>query len=92
MLILFFTGIEDSLKKQHIRLKIEEYMTRAEILKKHIENTKDSGSFHEQLKIDNNSSGHSYEQVVGRFFDGDVIQIDIEDPYIRTFHQVFYLF
>lgn len=63
-------------------------MGRAEALKKHIEDEKNRGVYHEQIVIENNSSGHSYQSVFGRFLDSEVSQVLVEDPYIRQFHQV----
>lgn len=57
-------------------------------MKKHIEIGKLTGSYRESIKIENGSIGNSYASVFGRFLDGSVTYIDIEDPYIRAFHQV----
>ena len=62
-------------------------MGRAEQLKKHIEEQKDLGVYHEQISIEDNSKGHSYETIVGRFLDEDVTYVKIEDPYIRNHNQ-----
>lgn len=71
-----------------MRGRIEEYMGRAESVKKRIDEEKRLGLYHEQIIIEENSSGHSYEKVFGRFFDQEVTKIEIDDPYIRLFHQV----
>ena len=46
------------------------------------------GKYHEQVQIENDSTGHSYEQIFQRFLDEDLTQVIIEDPYIRSIHQV----
>lgn len=63
-------------------------MNRAETIKKLVLQQKEAGQFHEQVHIENNSTGHSYKTLFGRFLDDEVNYVSIEDPYIRTFHQV----
>jgi hypothetical protein len=53
-----------------------------------IDTRKSAGIYRELTKIEDGSRGHSYASVFGRFLDGNVTYIDIEDPYIRAFHQV----
>lgn len=75
-------------KRKYLRDKIEEYIKRAELIKANIKKLKDEGNYSEQVNIEDNSLNHSYERVFGRFLDEDVRNIKIEDPYIRSFHQV----
>lgn len=63
-------------------------MNRAETIKKLVLQQKEAGQFHEQVHIENNSTGHSYKTLFGRFLDEDVQYVSVEDPYIRSFHQV----
>lgn len=63
-------------------------MSRAEKVKDLISQLKGQGKYHEQITIENNSTGHSYDVIFNRFLDADVISVQIEDPYIRAFHQV----
>lgn len=63
-------------------------MNRAEAIKKLVLQQKEAGQFHEQVHIENNSTGHSYKTLFGRFLDEDVEFVVVEDPYIRSFHQV----
>ncbi|KPJ05305.1 PREDICTED: MIT domain-containing protein 1-like [Papilio xuthus] len=77
---------DDDVKK-YLKVKIEEYMNRAETIKKLVLKQKESGQFHEQVRIENNSTGHSYKTLFGRFLDEDVHYVIVEDPYIRSFHQ-----
>lgn len=74
-------------KKTYLRGKIEEYMNRAEQIKDKVAKLKDEGKYHEQISIENNSTGYSYDSVFGRFLDEDVIDVKVEDPYVRSFHQ-----
>lgn len=85
---MFILGLGDSEKRKHFRSKIETYMSRAEALKHHIEDEKSKGIYHEQIVIEHNSVGHSYQSVFGRFLDSEVCHVLVEDPYIRQFHQV----
>lgn len=79
---------EKSDKRKYLRDKIEEYMKRAELIKANIKKLKEEGNYSEQINIENNALNHSYKNVFGRFLDDDVNDIRIEDPYIRSFHQV----
>ncbi|XP_071452850.1 MIT domain-containing protein 1-like [Hetaerina americana] len=74
-------------KKAKLRRKVEEFMDRAEKLKTYVEQEKESGSYHEQIVIEENSTGHSYQSLIGRFLDDEVSQVIVEDPYIRNPHQ-----
>lgn len=62
-------------------------MNQAEKLKRIIEKLKQEGNFHEQFHIESDSIGHSFESIFGRFLDEDVDYVEIEDPYIRLYHQ-----
>lgn len=62
-------------------------MNRAELIKKKVNKLKDEGKYHEQIAIENDSIGNSYVTLFGRFLNEDVMDIKIEDPYIRAYHQ-----
>lgn len=79
------TSSED---KNKLRARITEYMGRAEKIKQHVETEKDQSSYHEQIIIENDSTGHSYKSIFGRFLDNTVAVIEIDEPYVRAFHQV----
>ncbi|XP_014664044.1 PREDICTED: MIT domain-containing protein 1-like [Priapulus caudatus] len=78
-------------KRQKLRQKISEYMDRAEVIKQRVEQLKAAGSYHEQIHIENNSTGHSYERLFARFLDDDVGVVEVEDPYVRTPNQIYNL-
>ncbi|XP_051172438.1 MIT domain-containing protein 1-like [Leptopilina boulardi] len=96
-LVLYQEGLEilvnsikettDQTKKKHFQGRASQYMDRAERIKSLIEDRKSRGKYREQIKIENGSSGYGYGSVFGRFLDASVTQIQIEDPYIRSFHQ-----
>jgi len=72
---------------EYLTTKAKEYLDRAEKVKNLINTKKLAGSYRELTKIESGSTGHGYVSVFGRFLDGTVTYIDIEDPYIRAFHQ-----
>ncbi|XP_063831999.1 MIT domain-containing protein 1-like [Ostrinia nubilalis] len=80
-------GEIDDAARCYLRKKVEEYMNRAETIKKMVLQQKEAGQFHEQVYIENNSTGHSYKTLFGRFLDEDVQFVLVEDPYVRSFHQ-----
>ena len=60
----------------------------AEFLKKHVDNEKEAGKYHEQIEIADYSMGNSYSKILGRFLDEYVTKVEIQDPYVRNIHQV----
>ncbi|XP_071558702.1 MIT domain-containing protein 1-like [Temnothorax nylanderi] len=74
-------------KVDYLTTKTKEYLDRAEKVKKLIITRKSAGIYREYTKIESGSTGHGYASVFGRFLDGTVTYIEIEDPYIRAFHQ-----
>ncbi|CAG9130348.1 unnamed protein product [Plutella xylostella] len=80
-------GEPDDSVRTYLRKKVEEYMNRAETIKRIVLHQKETGQFHEQVHIENNSTGHGYKTLFGRFLDADVDFVIVEDPYIRSFHQ-----
>ncbi|XP_072170978.1 MIT domain-containing protein 1-like [Diadema setosum] len=78
----------DKNKKQTLRQRISEYMERAEKLKEYVDAQIEAGKYHEQIQIANDSTGHSYRSMFGRFLDDLVTEVEVEDPYIRSHHQI----
>ncbi|XP_006817298.2 MIT domain-containing protein 1-like, partial [Saccoglossus kowalevskii] len=72
-----------------MRERINDYMTRAEKLKQHIEDVKTAGQYHEQYHIAKGSTGHSYKTVFSKFIDEFLTEVQVEDPYIRNTHQIY---
>ncbi|KAK6173894.1 hypothetical protein SNE40_017269 [Patella caerulea] len=91
LLLQVLKGTKDESKKEKFRNKIQEYMARAEELKTHVQQEKEDGKYHEQIHIDSGSLGNSYEKLFSRFLDERVTCVEIEDPYIRSTHQVYNL-
>lgn len=88
LLLSVMKATSDSAKKTRYREKIEQYLKRAEELKKHVTQEKEAGKYHEQIHIEEDSLGHSYHNLFGRFIDERLTTVEIEDPYIRTVHQI----
>lgn len=76
-------------KKDGIRAKVKEYMARAELIKQKVKEDKEAEKYHEQIHIEHNSTGHSYERLLGRFLDEQLTEVVVEDPYVRTTHQMY---
>ena len=87
-MIFNFQTISDKEKKSKYRLKANEYMDRSEKVHEIIRQEKEKGKYNEQIKIQVDSTGHSYETIFGRFLDSSVHKITVEDPYIRAHHQI----
>jgi len=80
---------QDESRRAELRKRAENYMNRAEFIKKHVENEKEAGKYHEKIEICENSKGNSYKKILGRFLDEYVTKVVVEDPYVRNVHQVY---
>ena len=47
-----------------------------------------AGKQHEQIQIESNATGYSYEKLFSRFLNQFLTEIEVEDPYVRSHHQV----
>ncbi|XP_030836133.1 MIT domain-containing protein 1 [Strongylocentrotus purpuratus] len=81
----------DQIRKQAFRQKIEQYMERAEKLKNHVDSQIEAGKYHQAIQITNDSTGHSYRSMFTPYLDELVTEVHIEDPYIRSNHQIYNL-
>ncbi|XP_061315672.1 MIT domain-containing protein 1 [Pezoporus flaviventris] len=89
LLLQVVKATKDEAKKHRYRQKISEYMTRAEDIKKHIEKEKQDGKYHKQIRIEENATGFSYEKVFQEYLSEIVSEVWVEDPYIRSVHQLY---
>ncbi|XP_038252763.1 MIT domain-containing protein 1 isoform X2 [Dermochelys coriacea] len=87
LLLQVLKATKDETKKAHYRQKISDYMKRAEAIKKHIEKEREDGKYHQQIKIEENATGFSYEKVFQDYLNETVTEVWVEDPYIRHVHQ-----
>lgn len=85
---ILFSELDNPVKKKVFQERIDSYLSRAEALKQKIQEECSKETYHEAISIENDSTGHSYDTVFGRFFDHKVETIVVEDPYVRSFHQV----
>lgn len=74
-------------EKKALREKTEHFMTRAEAVRVRVDEQMKLSTYHEEIAISENESGHSYESVFGRFLKPEIKVVKIEDPYIRILHQ-----
>lgn len=79
----------DDVKKQKFRQRISDYMQRAEKLKDHVEKEKEAGRYHEQIQIEEDATGYSYQHIFGHLLDKSLTSVEVEDPYIRGVHQIY---
>uniref|UniRef100_V5HSA8 Putative mit microtubule n=1 Tax=Ixodes ricinus TaxID=34613 RepID=V5HSA8_IXORI len=78
----------DVIKRDHLRNRAKTYMDRAERIKEQVRKEKAAGTYHEQIHIESGSTGHSYQQVFGHLLDDAVTAVEVDDPYVRSIHQV----
>ncbi|KAM7318812.1 hypothetical protein ACRRTK_021924 [Alexandromys fortis] len=89
MLLQVLKGTKDASKRCAFRQKISDYMDRAENIKKYLDQEKEDGKYHKQIKIEENATGFSYESLFKEYLHETVTEVWIEDPYIRQTHQLY---
>lgn len=89
LLIDVLKAVNDDSKKIHYREKIKGYMNRAEQIKIHVNQLKEDGKYHEQIRILENATGYSYEALFKPYMDEGLTEVWVEDPYIRHIHQLY---
>ncbi|XP_054976214.1 MIT domain-containing protein 1 isoform X5 [Sorex araneus] len=82
-------GTKDDAQKRLLRKKISTYMERAENIKKYLDQEKEDGKYHKQIKIEENATGFSYESLFQEYLNETVTEVWVEDPYIRQSHQLY---
>ncbi|XP_007555535.1 PREDICTED: MIT domain-containing protein 1 isoform X2 [Poecilia mexicana] len=89
LLIDVLKALKDDSKRGHYREKIKGYMDRAEQIKSHVNQMKEDGKYHEQIKISEDATGYSYEVLFKPYISSALSEIWVEDPYIRHTHQLY---
>lgn len=89
LLIDVLKAVKDDSKKGHYREKIKGYMDRAEQIKAHVNQMKEDGKYHEQIKISEDTTGYSYEALFKPYISNSLTEVWVEDPYIRHTHQLY---
>ncbi|XP_077436034.1 MIT domain-containing protein 1 isoform X2 [Vanacampus margaritifer] len=87
LLIDVLKAVNDDSKRGHYREKIKGYMDRAEQIKAHVNQMKEDGKYHEQVRIAEDATGYSYQEVFKPYISGALTEVWVEDPYIRHTHQ-----
>ncbi|XP_029980856.1 MIT domain-containing protein 1 [Sphaeramia orbicularis] len=82
-------AVKDDSKRGHYREKIKGYMDRAEQIKAHVNQEKEDGKYHEQIKIAEDATGYSYEVLFKPYISSTLTEVWVEDPYIRHTHQLY---
>lgn len=85
-LVAFSPAETDESRKQHYRTKINEYMVRAEQLKRLLPNVQ--GTVIDKIFIMEGDTGKSYESVFGKYLDDGVTEVQLDEPYLREHYQL----
>lgn len=95
---LYEDGIEELLQSSkrhadpntrlHFRKRIEEYMGRAEKIKKEILRYSTLGEIVDRMHIMEGLTGYDYERIFGKYLNQDVHEIEIEEPYTKENYQL----
>lgn len=81
--------VKDESKRGHYRQKIKGYMDRAEQIKVHVNQMKEDGKYHEQIRIAEDATGYSYEVLFKPYMSSLLTEVWVQDPYIRHIHQLY---
>lgn len=82
-------AVKDDSKRGHYREKIKGYMDRAEQIKAHVNQLKEDGKYHEQIRIAEDATGYSYDALFKPYINTLLTEVWVEDPYIRHIHQLY---
>lgn len=82
-------AVKDESKRGHYRDKIKGYMDRAEQIKVHVNQMKEDGKYHEQIKIAEDATGYSYDSLFKPYISSLLTEVWVQDPYIRHIHQLY---
>ncbi|XP_053313460.1 MIT domain-containing protein 1 [Spea bombifrons] len=89
LLLQVLKATQEDAKKVHYRKKLSDYMDRAEQIKHHVLKEKEEGKYHKQIKILENATGYSYENLFKPYVNEMLTEVWVEDPYIRYVHQLY---
>ena len=88
LLMTVLKSTSDEAAAKHIREKMDSYIHRAEKLKALVKQQKEAGKFHEKIHIKEGAAGYEYNKVFAAYLEGEVRDVFVEDPYIRSHHQI----
>ena len=86
LLMLALKKETDSSKKAALRQKLDEYLKRGEVIKPLVQNL--SEKHHERIEVKDGERGHSYKKIFEKCLFGNLTEVRVEDPYVRTHHQI----
>nr|XP_004669842.1 MIT domain-containing protein 1 [Jaculus jaculus] len=89
LLLQIQKGTKDDNKKGKLREAISRHLDRAEKIKKYLDQEKEDGKYHKQIRIEENATGFSYESLFKEYLHETVTEVWVEDPYIRQEHQLY---
>lgn len=75
-------------KKRVYGERIREYIDRAEQIKIRVQKHSETGEIIANIPIDDDSSGHSYKSLFGKYLNADVKEILLDEPYLTERYQV----
>ncbi|XP_073836500.1 MIT domain-containing protein 1 [Musca autumnalis] len=81
------SGETDKAKNRVYMERIKEYIDRAEQIKLRVQRHMESGEIVASIPIDENSTGHSYKSLFGKYLNGDVKEILLDEPYLTERYQ-----
>lgn len=67
-------------------------MTRAEQIKVKINELRVRGEIVDKIHIIANGTGYGYETIFGKYLNDSVKEVSLEEPYLREYYQVNYIF
>ncbi|XP_059613543.1 MIT domain-containing protein 1 [Phlebotomus argentipes] len=74
--------------KTHYETKVREYRDRAKILKEKYVRMSSKGEIKDKIHIVEDSMGHSYQSLFGKYLNDVVEEITVEEPYLREHFQL----
>lgn len=86
LLMIALKNETDKSKKQSLRSKLEEYLSRGEKIKPLVQSKVEK--YHEKIEIKDGERGYSYKEIFAKCLSGNITEVRVEDPYIRTTHQI----
>ncbi|XP_076056411.1 MIT domain-containing protein 1-like [Oratosquilla oratoria] len=89
LLLAVAKEIDDESKSSHYKKRAQDYLDRAEELKKAVTKAKTLGKTHKQIQIKAGATGYSYETIFGPLLDATLTTVVVEDAYIRAIHQIY---
>lgn len=78
----------DTAKKRVYCERIKEYIDRAEQIQQRVQRHTETGAIVANIPIDEDSTGHSYNSLFGKFLNPDVKEILLVEPYLVERFQV----